>query len=215
MIAYPCEGVLFDCDGVLVDSDPPVIAAWTRWAQDQGLDPDEVVSVVHGRRAADTVAMLVPSERQQAALELINRYELDAAHHVTAIPGAGELTRSVPAQKWAVVTSGTTTLARARLQAAGIPDPRVLITADDVELGKPDPAGYLAAARLLGVRPGSAAVLEDAAAGISAARAAGVAHVIGVGGRGLERLADVVVPDLTHVRWSEGALEVTLADSEI
>ena len=215
MTSFPCQAVLFDCDGVLVDSDGPVIAAWSQWAVDLGLDPVQVVSVVHGRRAADTVAMLVPGVGQADALALINRYELEAAHHVEAIPGARALTQTVPAQRWAVVTSGTTTLARARLVAAGIPDPRVLITADDVERGKPEPDGYLAAARLLGVAPGTCAVLEDAAAGIAAARAAGVAYVIGVGDRGLEGLADALVPDLTCVSWVDGALEVPAGGSEI
>ena len=71
--------VLFDCDGVLVDSDRSVTSAWSRWAREQGLSPDEVMAVVHGRRSADTVASLITDDRRDAALALIDRYEVEAA----------------------------------------------------------------------------------------------------------------------------------------
>ncbi len=198
-----CRAVLFDCDGVLVDSDASVHTAWSRWASELGLDPDVVTAVVHGRRSADTVAALIDEPRRAAAAQLIDRYEVEDAASVTQIPGAAALAGAVPL--WAVVTSGHRELAEARLRAAGIPVPDVLVTADDVAHGKPDPEGYLAAAGRLGVRPADAVVLEDAAAGIAAARAAGVSAVVGVGGRdGLD--ADVHVRDLRDLRWTEDGL---------
>jgi sugar-phosphatase len=202
--------VLFDCDGVLVDSDACVISAWSRWAADLGFEPDGVVAVVHGRRSADTVRRLVAPADVPAALALIDRYELEDARSVTAIPGALALAGAIPARQWAVVTSGTTPLAQARLAAAGFPRPDVLVTADDVEHGKPAPDGYLAAAHQLGVAVGETVVLEDAVAGIQAARAAGVRAVIGVGGRGLAEVADVVVPDLRAIGWTPDGLTVTV-----
>ena len=107
---------------------------------------------------------------------------------------------------WAVVTSGRTDLAVARLAAAGIPRPSVLVCADDVERGKPDPEGYLAAAQRLGVDPADAIVIEDAPAGVVAARAAGVSAVIGVG----DRVADVdgTVTDLRSLRWTGDGIAV-------
>ncbi|NIZ89477.1 HAD-IA family hydrolase [Kineococcus rubinsiae] len=201
----PADAVLFDCDGVLVDSDASVVAAWSRWAADVGLDPDEVVPQVHGRRAADTVAALVAEPERVAALERIHRYELDAAAGVTAVPGAAALTAALPAGRWAVVTSGTRALATARLAAAGVAAPAVLVTADDVEAGKPAPDGYLLAAGRLGVDAARCLVLEDAVAGVAAARAAGVAAVVGVGERALETDADVVVRDLREVSCPGGA----------
>ncbi len=200
-----CQAVLFDCDGVLVDSDASVLAAWTRWAHELGLEPDAVTAVVHGRRSADTVAELVAAPGRAAAAELIDRFEVDDAASVVAVDGAVALTNAVP--RWAVVTSGHRELAVARLRAAGIAVPEVLVTADDVDRGKPDPEGYLAAARRIGVDPGRTVVLEDAAAGIAAARAAGVRAVIGIGER--EDLdADVRVADLTAVRWTDDGLLV-------
>ena len=90
------------------------------------------------------------------------------------LPGARELVSSVPADRFAVVTSGSRALAVARLRAAGLPVPKVLVTAEQVEAGKPDPAGYLRAAALLGVDPSECLVLEDAPAGVAAGLAAGM-----------------------------------------
>jgi sugar-phosphatase len=204
MTLLRCRAVLFDCDGVLVDSDASVLAAWSRWARELGLEPDAVAAVVHGRRSADTVATLIDEPDRAAAAALIDRYEVEDAESVTPIPGAAALTRAVP--RWAVVTSGHRDLAQARLRAAGIPLPEVLVTADDVERGKPDPEGYLAAARRLGVLPADAVVLEDAAAGIAAARAAGVSAVVAVGARD-DLDADARVADLRELQWmGEGLL---------
>ncbi len=204
MTLLRCRAVLFDCDGVLVDSDASVLAAWSRWARELGLEPDAVIAVVHGRRSADTVAALIDEPRRAWAAALIDRYEVEDAESVTPIPGAAALTLAVP--RWAVVTSGHRDLAEARLRAAGIPVPDVLVTADDVERGKPDPEGYLAAARQLGVLPADAVVLEDAAAGIAAARSAGVSAVVAVGARD-DLDADARVADLRALRWTgEGLL---------
>jgi sugar-phosphatase len=204
MTLLRCRAVLFDCDGVLVDSDASVLAAWSRWARELGLEPDAVTAVVHGRRSADTVAALIDEPGRAAAAALIDRYEVEDAASVMPIPGAAALTHAVP--RWAVVTSGHRDLAEARLRAAGIPVPAVLVTADDVQHGKPDPAGYLAAARQLGVFPADAVVLEDAAAGIAAARAAGVSAVIAVGARD-DLDADARVTDLRELQWTgEGLL---------
>lgn len=209
MTTISCAGVLFDCDGVLVDSDASVVSAWTRWARARELDPEQVLSLVHGQRSADTVAQLIEPRHRTEALAQIDRYEIEDARAVEAIPGALELTASIRRERWAVVTSGTRALATARLRAAGIPLPDVLVTADDVQRGKPDPEGYLLAARQLGVPAGTSIVLEDALTGIRAARAAGVAAVVGVGGRGLEDEADLTVRDLRSLRWANGALHAT------
>ncbi|MFD0307350.1 HAD-IA family hydrolase [Streptomyces sp. NPDC127119] len=208
----PCDGLLFDNDGVLVDSDVGVDQAWSRWARARGLSAEQVTAMVHGRRSADTVALLVtdPGERP-AALAEIDRLEIEAAATTTALPGALDLLTSLPDGSWAVVTSGVTGLARARLAAAGLPLPPVLVTADDVTNGKPAPDGYLAAAARLGVDPARTVVLEDAVAGARAGETAG-AYVIGVGPRGLDTGAQVVVRDLRGLTWHDGVLDLSAAD---
>ncbi|WP_433190765.1 HAD family hydrolase [Actinoallomurus sp. CA-150999] len=80
-------------------------------------------------------------------MALINALEAEDAETVTAIPGAVELLASLPRDRWATVTSRRRDLAVARLTAAGLPVPDVLVTAEVVTEGKPHPEGYLAAAR--------------------------------------------------------------------
>jgi sugar-phosphatase len=198
--------VLFDCDGVLVDSEASVVSAWSRWARGLGLGPATVLAMVHGRRSGDTVQALVPEGRRAEELARIDRYELEDATSVRPVEGAGALLEAIPTGKWAVVTSGRAELALARLRAAGLPAPAVLVSADDVRFGKPDPQGYALAAERLGVDSGDVAVVEDAPVGIEAARAAGAGVVVGVGQRASG--ADVVVADLQPLRWEEGHLKV-------
>jgi mannitol-1-/sugar-/sorbitol-6-phosphatase len=209
LVVLPCRAVLFDSDGVLVDSENTVARSWSRWAEHYGLDPDEVAPLVHGRRSLDTVRMLIPPQLRSEAVQLIDMYELEDAAEVRAVNGAAALVRSLPKPCWAVVTSGTAALARARLVAAGISLPQVVVTADDVSRGKPDPEGYLAAARGLDVSPQAAVVVEDSATGVDAARRAGVAGVVGVSSRALATDADVVVADLTCVAWTGSGLSVS------
>ncbi|MGW3981928.1 HAD-IA family hydrolase [Streptomyces mirabilis] len=212
VLDIPCEGLLFDNDGVLVDSDHGVDQAWSRWARDRDLPPEQVTTMVHGRRSADTVALLVTDpEERPAALAAIDRLEVEAASTTTALPGALDFLESLPRDRWAVVTSGVAVLARARLAAAGLPAPPVLITADDVSHGKPAPAGYRTAAEKLGFTPARTVVFEDSTAGAKAGTAAG-ATVIGVGHRGLATDASVVVRDLRGLTWHDGVLSLAAAD---
>jgi mannitol-1-/sugar-/sorbitol-6-phosphatase len=207
------QALLFDCDGVLVDSDASVVSAWTRWSELYGLDPLAVFPTVHGRRAAETVAALIAEPHRPAALAAINRFELEDAETVTSIPGAGRLLNQLADRRWAVVTSATRSLAEARLAASSLPRPTVLITADDVEAGKPNPSGYLLAAQRLGEASSSCVVLEDALAGVAAARAAGARWVIGIGPRVREADVDAYVPDLRPLTWHDAAGTLTTASA--
>lgn len=197
-----------------MDSDASVQSAWTRWAEQYGFDPEVVNALVHGRRSADTVAALLPADRVPDALAAIDRYEVEDAAQVTALPGAADLLSSLPAGTWAVVTSGVRALAKARLAAAGIPEPAVLITADDVRHGKPDPEGYLAAAGRLGLLPADCVVFEDAPSGIRAARAAAVGSVIGIGPRSREAEVDLTIDDLRQARFTAGRLHLARPAAE-
>ena len=173
------RAVLFDCDGVLVDSATSVERAWRRWAAERGLDGDAIVAVAHGRRTEDTMRELGLSGDLGAEVEHLEGYEIADAASVHAFPAAAALLPELPPGSWAVVTSGTRALATSRLAAAGLPLPAVLVTADDVAAGKPDPEGYLEAAQRLGRAPAECVVLEDAPAGVQAALAAGM-RVVGL-----------------------------------
>jgi sugar-phosphatase len=197
-----CEGVLFDLDGVLVDSGPSVEFVWSRWATEQGMDPSAALAIVHGRRTADTVRALRPDADIDAEVRRLEDWEVDDAHRVQPAPGVLALLASLPPDRWGIVTSGTVRLASARLGQAGVPIPKVFVTAHDVREGKPAPECYLLGAKRLGVEPTRCAVIEDAPAGIRAGRSAG-ATVIGVATThdiGELSEANHRLPNLTHLR---------------
>jgi len=131
---------------------------------------------------------------------------------VVVMPGAVELLKSLPDDRWAVVTSGTRRPAAARLQSAGLPVPRVLVGADDVSNGKPAPEPYLKGAQLLGMNPAECLVIEDAPVGIQSGHA-GRMKVIGIASTypAAELSdADAVAQELRQirVRVQDGKLQV-------
>jgi HAD superfamily hydrolase (TIGR01509 family) len=166
--------VLSDLDGVLVDSGAAIERTWRTFAERHGLDAATVLAESHGRRSVDLIRLVAPDLDAPAEAAEIEREEIENVEGLLPLPGARELVSSVPADRFAVVTSGSRALAVARLRAAGLPVPKVLVTAEQVEAGKPDPAGYLRAAALLGVDPSECLVLEDAPAGVAAGLAAGM-----------------------------------------
>ena len=176
---YDCDAVLFDLDGVLVDSRHCVERHWLEWAARNHLNKDKVLHYAHGRRTVETIRMVAPQldvEREAAELEAS---EASDTIGLAKIPGALELLQSIPPDGWGIATSGTRAIATTRLAFAGLPVPEVLISAEDVVTGKPDPEPYLFAAMMLGVEPAKCVVIEDAPAGIQAGRAAGM-HVVGI-----------------------------------
>jgi mannitol-1-/sugar-/sorbitol-6-phosphatase len=190
------QAVLLDMDGTLVDSDAAVERAWVSWCAEYDVDVDAALAVAHGRPAAGTVRELRPDldaagVDAAAARQLALQY--DDLSDVVAAPGMAELFAALDRLDlpWAVVTSADHRLAAARLGAAGVPPVPVLVTAEDITAGKPDPEGYRRAADLLGVDPARCLVVEDAEAGVAAGRAAG-ARVVAL--KGLH--ADLDIPDL-------------------
>ncbi len=173
MLSIRCRGVLFDLDGVLVDSTPAVARAWAGWAREHGFEPDEVVKKAHGRPSITTIRELLPHADHAAEDREMERREIADVDGVIPLPGALELLRALPLERWAIVTSCTRALAHVRIGAAGLPKPRHLVTATDVKHGKPDPEPYLKGAQILGVPASECIVIEDAPAGIRAGKAAG------------------------------------------
>jgi sugar-phosphatase len=165
------EALLVDLDGTLVDSSGPVRRAWDAFAARRGLDADWVHRFAQGRPTRDTIRLLVPAADLDAEVSALDDAELADTDGLTALPGAAELLAA--SRPLAIVTSCSTPLAERRLRATGLPVPRVLVSSDGLERGKPDPACFLIAARRLGVDPARCVVLEDAPAGVEAGRAAG------------------------------------------
>jgi sugar-phosphatase len=156
-----------------VDSTPAVERVWSAWAIEHGLDPRETVRRAHGRPSLTTIRELLPnSDPEKENLE-VERREIADVQGVVPLPGVLDLLRQLPAGNWTIVTSCTRPLAFVRIQAAGLPLPQILTSAQDVTQGKPSPEPYLKGAASLGIGPGDCVVIEDAPAGIRAGKAAG------------------------------------------
>jgi sugar-phosphatase len=205
MTTFNCAAILFDLDGVLVDSTGSVTRQWRRWAEEQDLEPDKVVETAHGVRTIEIVRRLAPHLDAEAETLRLEKREADDHEGVSVMPGAAELLKAIPEGRWCVVTSGTRYLATARLQLGNLPMPQVLVSADDVSKGKPNPEPYLMGAKLLGVNPAECLVVEDAPAGIRAAHAGGM-KAIGITStyRAAElQEADAVVQKLGQIKVGE------------
>ena len=170
---------LFDMDGTLIDSIAAAERIWGRWARRHELDVAAVTRAMHGVRAIETIRRFGPPgidvEAEAAAL---TQAEIDDLEGIVAIDGADRFLRSLPPDRWIIVTSAPRALALRRLQVAALPIPRILVTADDVARGKPSPDCFLAAAEALGFPIRECLVWEDAPAGVAAAEAAGATVIV-------------------------------------
>jgi len=214
MPEFSCSAILFDLDGVLVDSTASVARQWRKWAELKKIDPEPVMKIAHGVRALEIIRQVAPHLDAEEEVRRIESLEVDDQDGVSVMPGAAELLASVPDDRRAVVTSGRRHLATGRLQWAKLPVPKIMVPADDVSKGKPDPEPYLKAAELLGMKPSECLVIEDAPAGIRAARAAGM-KVIGITSTypaSALQEADAVVKALAEIQVStdngQGSLRV-------
>lgn len=160
-----------------MDSTAYVEQQWRRWASARGLRPEPFLRVCHGRRALETIRMAAPDLDAEAEVRAFVPVDEPEVAPMGPLPGALRLLDALPARSWAVATSGVRPIATARLRRAGLPVPPVLVCAEDVTRGKPCPDAYLLAARELGVSPPDCLVVEDAPAGVQAARAAGMTVV--------------------------------------
>ncbi|GAA0980177.1 MULTISPECIES: HAD-IA family hydrolase [Streptomyces violaceusniger group] len=201
-MSLTARALLLDMDGTLVNSDAVVERYWRIWAAEQGLDPEQVLTVVHGRQAHATMAVLLPDrpvERNLADNRWMLERETTDLDGVVPIPGAPAFMAALAALPHALVTSADEALARARMGAVGLPMPEVRVTAERVGASKPDPEGFLKGAAELGFAPADCVVFEDSEAGIAAGRAAGM-RVVGIGPRAGAHAPDAHVRDLEQVR---------------
>jgi sugar-phosphatase len=203
-VTFHCSAILFDLDGVLVDSTRSVARQWRLWAVENHIDPEKVLAIAHGRRTIEVVQILAPHLDAKAEESRIEKREADDIDGVAVMPGAAELLKSIPEGRWCVVTSGTRYLATSRLRLFHLPIPRVLVAADDVQKGKPDPEPYLKGAELLKVKPAECLVIEDAPAGIRSAHAGGMKAIALTSTYPTAELqeADVVLRNLGQIQVS-------------
>jgi sugar-phosphatase len=190
--------ILSDLDGVLVDSTASVERAWRAWAQANGIDFDALEPRIHGVPSRQTIAAVAPALDAAAESRRIDGAQADDVDGVVALPGARSLLDGGFTGPVAIVTSCDARLAAARLGAAALSAPEVLVTSDQVEHGKPHPDAYLLGAERLARDPGTCVVVEDAPAGVAAGKAAGmrVVALLTTHAEGDLRDADDVIADL-------------------
>lgn len=215
MVFVEYESVIFDLDGVLVDSSAVVERYWEQWATRHDMDIRRVLQVAHGRRTADAIQLLAPHLDGVAEAASFAAEEAFDVAGLVKVDGAAEIVSSLQHGTWAVATSGTRDTAITRLKFAGLPIPSVLVTANDVDRGKPDPQGFLLAQNRLRAADETCIVVEDAPAGIEAARRAGMTVIAVASTHSVEDLkaADFIVKHLSDVlvQRERKALHLTVA----
>jgi len=201
-VIFTCQAILFDLDGVLVDSTQAVERVWRKWAAQHKLDSQLVLEQAHGRRTIETIRIVAPRLDADAETDNVEEMEIADKEGIIAIPGAADLLRSLPADRFTIVTSATRALASARLRYAGLPVPERIITADDVTEGKPSPEPYLKGAATLRITPADCLVFEDTPAGVESARAGGMRVIALTSTYSADELtaADAVLNSLVHIQ---------------
>lgn len=214
----PYKALLFDMDGTILTSSAAAERAYGAWARRAGVSEDAVLGYFHGRRAVDTIRHFAPPSMDvEAEARWLDSYELEDLQGITAKPGAISFLNSLPANRWAVVTSSSRELARRRIAAAGLPFPDYLVSSNDITHGKPDPEGFLRAGSVLGVEPGHCLVFEDTKAGADAGFSAG-ADVVLIAGT--HDSSDLPVKAVIHsydgiaIRASENSVWIFLGEEK-
>lgn len=200
------EAVLFDVDGLLVDTENLDLGVAIRVCKDLGIDltEEEVESRV-GVTSKKFYSELFAKRKLELSLkDILDKhfkiYDKLLEEELTHFPGAKTLPKILKSKglKLALVSGSTRKQVEIILKQLGIYDYfNTIVTADDVEHGKPDPEGYLLSAKILNVNPENCVVLEDATPGVMAGKNAKmkVVGVINNGGQNLSS-ADLIIKHL-------------------
>ena len=189
-------------DGILISSIGSVERSWTKWCNMRGVDPAYAISVIHGRRAIDSLCLVRPDLDAEKELEILEDFECEDTDDIIVLAGVRDLLNALPHERWTIVTSATERLAKVRLQTAGLPVPDHFVHGEKVAEGKPHPAPFLAGAELLGVAPEECLVFEDSESGVAAGKAAGCTVIATLFTHPAEELegADYIVRDLSGMK---------------
>lgn len=222
------SALLFDMDGTIIDSTDAIVKFWRQLGKQIGVDGDLILETSHGRRTVEVLGVHAP---QLANWDYVTKAEgqipIQYGEDVVEVPGSRALLDNLESAgaPWAIVTSGTHALISGWLKVMQLAEPEYLVAAEQVEKGKPDPAGYRLGAKRLGfadVDPTQILVLEDAPAGVKAGKAAGYKVAALATTHSTDQLreagADWIVRDMrsvTMTRWDSktGKVGVEIRDA--
>lgn len=175
------KAVVFDMDGVLIDSEKEVEAFWIKWGNKYGKKLN--FKEIHGKPLEGTLAMTF-AEIPEKDKEQIRQdcYDLETTMTYKPLKGSNKLVQELKKMgvSLALVTSAMPYKTDKALSDLDISEAfNVIVTADMIKKGKPDPSCYLLAAEKLGLPPNECLGFEDSLAGLKAISAAGI-YAIGV-----------------------------------
>lgn len=205
------EGIVFDMDGVLIDSHPVHRVAWSKFLATVGKSvSDEGLSfIMAGRRREEILRHFLGNLPESKIVEYGHQKDSffeENFHDVKLIPGVRKFLESLETAglKSAIATSASSARTWGTLRRLELGKKfSTIVTGDDVDVGKPDPAVYALVSRRMNLSPERLLVFEDAPCGVQAARSAGM-RCIGVSANGraemlLQSGADFVVPDFLNL----------------
>ena len=204
------NAVIWDLDGVIADTAPFHFLAWQRVARDRGITFTEIdFKQTFGKRNPEIIAEKFSLGLTSAEIETLSIHKEEifrriAKQSIKPFPGVLNLLLSLKSAMWKMALASSTPAENIRLIAgalgiAGLFD--TVVSDKDVSRGKPDPEGFLLAASRLEVLPIDCVVIEDAVAGVRAAKAAGMKCIAVINTNPAEVLAeaDKVVDSLEAV----------------
>ena len=204
------NAVIWDLDGVIADTAPFHFLAWQRVARDRGITFTEIdFKQTFGKRNPEIIAEKFSPGLTSAEIETLSIHKEEifrriAKQSIKPFPGVLNLLLSLKSAMWKMALASSTPAENIRLIVgalgiAGLFD--TVVSDKDVSRGKPDPEGFLLAASRLEVLPIDCVVIEDAVAGVRAAKAAGMKCIAVINTNPAEVLAeaDKVVDSLEAV----------------
>lgn len=219
-----CHGLLFDMDGTIIDSTDAIVKHWHEIGKEIGVDPEVILATSHGRRSIDVLEIYEP---KLANWEYISHAEglipQKFGQDAIEIPGSRAMLDKLEQEgvPWCIVTSGTRPLVSGWLDIMKLAHPKSMVTAEDVQKGKPDPACYQLGEKNLKLKgkERSVIVFEDAPAGVRSGKAAGYTVIALFTTHSIQQLveagADYIVQDMRSISlksWDgatcQGQLEI-------
>lgn len=177
------RALIWDLDGVIADTAPFHFRAWRHVAEARGITfTEDDFRQTFGKRNPEIIAEkfggdVSPPEAENIASTKEDVFRRIAKQSIKPFPGVLNLLLSIRSAGWSTAIASSTppeniALIVDSLEIAGLFD--AVVSSTDVGRGKPDPEGFLLAAERLGVAPGNCVVIEDAVAGVQAAKSAGM-----------------------------------------